>query len=89
MYSGYFQDFGEIRSDIKKASVKSAMEQEIAQVMPKDAASSYNQGLIEIGALVCNSRRGAEMQGMSFGIAVYYKEKRSLERNSGEISAKA
>lgn len=40
-------------SDIKKASVKSAMEQEIAQVMPKDAASSYNQGLIEIGALVC------------------------------------
>lgn len=29
------------------------MEQEIAAVMPKDAASSYNQGLIEIGALVC------------------------------------
>ena len=40
-------------SDIKKASVKAAMEQEIAEVMPKDAASSYNQGLIEIGALVC------------------------------------
>ena len=40
-------------SDIKKASVKTAMEQEIAAVMPKDAASSYNQGLIEIGALVC------------------------------------
>ena len=37
-------------SDIKKASVKTAMEQEIAAVMPKDAASSYNQGLIEIGA---------------------------------------
>ncbi len=40
-------------SDIKKASVKAAMEQEITEVMPKDAASSYNQGLIEIGALVC------------------------------------
>ena len=29
------------------------MEQEIAEVMPENAASSYNQGLIEIGALVC------------------------------------
>ena len=40
-------------SDIKKASVKAVMEQEIAEVMPENAASSYNQGLIEIGALVC------------------------------------
>lgn len=41
------------REDIKKASVKSRMEQELAAVMPVDDASRYNQGLIEVGALVC------------------------------------
>lgn len=41
------------REDIKKASVKARMEQELKAVMPKSDASRYNQGLIEIGALVC------------------------------------
>lgn len=41
------------REDIKKASVKTRMEQELKQVMPCNDASRYNQGLIEIGALVC------------------------------------
>lgn len=41
------------REDIKKASVKAGMEQELKAVMPADDASRYNQGLIEIGALVC------------------------------------
>ena len=41
------------REDIKKASVKTGMEQELKAVMPADEASHYNQGLIEIGALVC------------------------------------
>lgn len=41
------------REDIKKASVKSRMEEELKEVMPGDDASRYNQGLIEIGALVC------------------------------------
>lgn len=41
------------REDIKKASVKTRMEAELKEVMPEDKASSYNQGLIEIGALVC------------------------------------
>lgn len=39
--------------DILKQSVKSAMEKKLKEVMPQDAASSYNQGLIEIGAIVC------------------------------------
>ncbi len=39
--------------DILKQSVKSGMEEKLKEVMPKDAASSYNQGLIEIGAIVC------------------------------------
>lgn len=41
------------REDIKKASVKARMEQELGAVMPAHDASRYNQGLIEIGALVC------------------------------------
>ena len=43
----------EDREDIKKASVKSRMEEELKAVMPGEDASRYNQGLIEIGALVC------------------------------------
>ena len=41
------------REDIRKASVKARMEEELKGIMPKDEASSYNQGLIEVGALVC------------------------------------
>lgn len=41
------------REDIKKASVKAGMERELKAVMPSGDASRYNQGLIEIGALVC------------------------------------
>ena len=41
------------REDIKKASVKAGIEAELKDVMPKNEASHYNQGLIEIGALVC------------------------------------
>ncbi len=41
------------RDDILKQAVKRRMEEELSAVMPKGAASSYNQGLIEIGAIVC------------------------------------
>lgn len=41
------------REDIKKASVKTRIEAELKEVMPDQEASRYNQGLIEIGALVC------------------------------------
>lgn len=41
------------REDIKRASVKKRMEEELGQVMPRTEVSSYNQGLIELGALVC------------------------------------
>lgn len=41
------------REDILKASTKKWLETELAATMPKDAASHFNQGLIEIGAMVC------------------------------------
>lgn len=39
--------------DIMKASVRSWMERAVEEVIPKDAASDFNQGLIELGAIVC------------------------------------
>ncbi|WP_077610462.1 A/G-specific adenine glycosylase [Clostridium sp. Marseille-P2415] len=41
------------REDILKQSVRRDMEEKLKAVMPADAAGSYNQGLIEIGAMVC------------------------------------
>lgn len=41
------------REDILKASTKKWLETELAATMPEDAASHFNQGLIEIGAIVC------------------------------------
>ena len=39
--------------DILKQSVKRQMEMYLKEAMPKDCASGFNQGLIEIGAMVC------------------------------------
>lgn len=47
-------------SDIAKQSTKKRIEQELERVIPKGAASDFNQGLIELGAIVCvpNGRPG-------------------------------
>lgn len=39
--------------DILKQSVKTAMEQEVQKIIPKERAGDFNQALIEIGAIVC------------------------------------
>ncbi len=39
--------------DIMKQSVRRKMEELLEQMIPKDASSDFNQGLIELGALVC------------------------------------
>ncbi len=41
------------REDIMKQSVRKKIEEALEQVIPKDAASDFNQGLIELGAIVC------------------------------------
>ena len=41
------------REDILKQSVKRQMEELLRAVMPKDEAGSFNQALMEIGAMVC------------------------------------
>lgn len=39
--------------DIMKASVREMVEEELEELIPADAASDFNQGLIELGAIVC------------------------------------
>lgn len=39
--------------DIMKASVRERVEEELEELIPQDAASDFNQGLIELGAIVC------------------------------------
>lgn len=41
------------KEDILKQSVKKQMEEDIRAIMPEDRASGFNQGLIELGAIVC------------------------------------
>ncbi|MGN1267776.1 MAG: A/G-specific adenine glycosylase [Dorea sp.] len=40
-------------SDIMKQNTKNRIEEQLLQVIPKNAASDFNQGLIELGAIVC------------------------------------
>lgn len=40
-------------SDIMKQSTKTRIEEVLERVIPEDAASDFNQGLIELGAIVC------------------------------------
>ena len=41
------------REDIMKAKVRTGIEEALREVIPKEAASDFNQGLIELGAIVC------------------------------------
>ena len=40
-------------SDIMKQSTKKRIEEALEKVIPEDAASDFNQGMIELGAIVC------------------------------------
>ncbi len=40
-------------SDIARQSTKSRIEKALKKIIPEDAASDFNQGLIELGALIC------------------------------------
>lgn len=41
------------QEDIMKQSVRDRIEDQLELVIPKDAASDFNQGLIELGAIIC------------------------------------
>lgn len=54
--------------DVLKQSVKTALEQEVQKIIPKDRAGDFNQALIEIGAVVCvpNGRAKCEECPLAF-----------------------
>lgn len=39
--------------DIMKASTKTKVEEQLSEIIPADSACDFNQGLIELGAIVC------------------------------------
>lgn len=41
------------KEDIMKQRVRTQIEKELEEIIPKEAASDFNQGLIELGAIVC------------------------------------
>lgn len=41
------------REDIMKAATRTKVEQALEEVIPKEEAADFNQGLIELGAMVC------------------------------------
>ncbi len=45
-----------IRDDITKASTRVAMEKLTRELIPQDAAGDFNQGLMELGALICTPK---------------------------------
>lgn len=48
--------------DIMKQSVRKKIENALEQVIPADAASDFNQGLIELGAIVCVPNGGPKCE---------------------------
>mgnify|MGYP002171214703 CR=1 FL=1 len=40
-------------ADIMKASVRTAMEKDLLEIMPENRAGAFNQALMELGATVC------------------------------------
>lgn len=60
-------------SDIMKQSTKNKIEKMLEKVIPKEAASDFNQGLIELGAIVCvpNGQPKCEECPLSFICKAY------------------
>ncbi len=46
-----------IEDDIAKAKTRKHFESILYQLIPEDAASAFNQGLMELGALICRPKR--------------------------------
>lgn len=53
MYSGLCPGFLEDADDILKASTRKKVESLLEEVIPKESPGDFNQGLIELGAIVC------------------------------------
>ena len=65
--------------DVLKQSVKTALEQEVQKIIPKDRAWDFNQALIEIGAVVCVPNGRAKCEECPLAFCCRAKEKGIVE----------
>lgn len=74
-------------SDIMKQSTKTRIEEMLRTVIPGDAASDFNQGLIELGAIVCvpNGEPKCEV----CPVAAYCKARKEEKTDRIPVKAKA
>lgn len=72
-------------SDIMKQSTRSRIEEKLRKIIPEDAAGDFNQGLIELGALVCMP--GGEPKCEECPAAEYCEAKK--QGRTGELPVKA
>ena len=72
-------------SDIMKQSTKSYIERAVEKIIPKDAASDFNQGLIELGAMICVPN--GEPKCAECPVAAYCKAR--MERKTDIIPVKS
>lgn len=66
--------------DITKQSVRKGMEKWIESVIPQDGAGDFNQGLIELGALICAPNKMPRCGECPLaGLCAAHKDKRELD----------
>lgn len=74
-------------SDIMKQSTKTRIEDALEKIIPMDAASDFNQGLIELGAIVCVPN--GEPKCSECPAASYCKARQQGKTNSIPVKTKA
>lgn len=62
-------------TDIMKQAFRTQMEQQLKESMPKEAASAYNQALMELGATVCVPNGSRTVTTALYKISVWLKKK--------------
>ena len=65
--------------DIMKPAVRTKIEYMLDGVIPKDSASDFNQGLIELGALICTPKGLAKCEKCPLGSVCQAKKENKVE----------
>ncbi len=74
--------------DIMKQSVRKKIESALEQVIPTDAASDFNQGLIELGAIVCVPNGGPKCEQCPVKRVLYCTCRESDSGDTGKEESK-
>ncbi len=75
-------------SDIMKQSTKNRMEEKLEEVIPQDAAGDFNQGLIELGAMICVPNGEPKCQECPIAEGCLARQQKSTDRIPVKAKAK-